>query len=512
MKLPDEGTNFRREVLRTTAMRSRLADLLTTALSSSGSVTDLSSGEVVAFTELLSRTRRHAVAPGEHVALFLHPGPTWIEHFLALLLGGAAAVPLALTAAAPELTHYLREARVDRVIADEAHAPRIAPLLEGRPLRVIPSASEIALNSQSRSTATARVISDASLALILFTSGTTGKPKAAALTHANLHAQTRTLREAWNIVSADTLTTSLPMHHLHGVVVAVLTCLTAGASVRVFQRFDSRALLADLRHATLLMTVPTILQRLTDALEESPQAATHARALRLVTSGSAALPASLAERWLRLTGELPLERYGMTEIGIALSNPLEPSERKPGQVGRPLTGVEIALLDDAGTVLEAATSDGVREGELAVRGPSVFAGYLGPDGARAPLTADGFFRTGDVVRQNADGTFKILGRTSSDILKTGGEKVSALEVEEVCREHPGVAEVAVVGVPDETWGDRIVAFIVVAPAVEVAGFASVLETFLRERLAPYKRPKELRFIDELPRNTMGKVQKQLLPR
>ena len=487
-------------------MPSQLTDVLSAALSGRGSVRDLASGEVVPFADLLTRAARHDVTPGERVALFLHPGTAWVEHFLALILGGATAVPLALSAAAPELTHYLREANVSRVIADEAHAPRIAPHLDGRPLAISSALTE---SSAARPVAVARDVTDTSLALVLFTSGTTGKPKAAALTRANLHAQTRALRETWGITNADTLTTSLPMHHLHGVVVAVLSCLTAGASIRIFQRFDAPALLSDLTHATLLMTVPTMLQRLCDALDGSPDAAPQVRALRLVTSGSAALPASLAERWLRHAGELPLERYGMTEIGIALSNSLDPSERKPGHVGKPLADVEVTLLDDVGDSIDEALP---REGELAVRGPSVFAGYLGPAGPHAPLTAAGFFRTGDRVRQNTDGTFKILGRTSSDILKTGGEKVSALEIEEVCREHPNVEDVAVIGVPDNTWGERVVAFVVMASTTDGPTFAPVLDAFLRERLAPYKRPKELRFIAELPRNAMGKIQKQLLPR
>ncbi len=494
-------------------VQSQLTKVLTAALSTDGSVTDLASGERVGFPELLARARAHQLGhrfePGERVALFLHPGAAWIEHFLALLLHGATAVPLALTAAPPELSHYLREARIARVVADAAHAPRITPLLDGRALVSVASpATETP--APVTSDPASQVTSEDALGLVLFTSGTTGKPKAAALTHANLHAQTCALHEAWSITAADTLTTSLPMHHLHGGVVAVLTCLTAGASVRAFQRFDARALLDDLANATLLMTVPTMLQRLTDALDEEPERAASARALRLVTSGSAALPAALAKRWLEHAGELPLERYGMTEIGIALSNPLDPQDRLPGHVGKPVGDIEIVLLDDLGKPVTEASADGTREGQLAVRGPSVFAGYLGPDGPRAPLGAGGFFETGDVVRQRADGTIKILGRTSSDIIKTGGEKVSALEVEEVCREHEHVVDVAVLGLPDETWGERIVAFVVLSPEVQAAAFEADFDAFSRARLAPYKRPKELRFLAELPRNAMGKVQKQLL--
>jgi malonyl-CoA/methylmalonyl-CoA synthetase len=234
-----------------------------------------------------------------------------------------------------------------------------------------------------------------------------------------------------------------------------------------------------------------------DAADEATRErwAAHARHLRLATSGSAAMPVTLAERWRTLTGAIPLERFGMTEIGVGLTNPLEPSQRRAGSVGLPLPTVETRVIDDQG--------HDVSQGELLIRGPSVFRGYHGREQATRDAFTDGWFRTGDTVLRQDDGTFKILGRTSVDILKSGGYKLSALEIEEALREHEAVGEVAVVGVPDETWGDRVVACVV--KRRDVSG--EELRDFAKKTLASYKCPKDVVFMDDLPKNAMGKVQK-----
>jgi malonyl-CoA/methylmalonyl-CoA synthetase len=426
--------------------------------------------------------------------MMMHPGSAWLEVFLAIVWAGAAAVPLPLGASAVERAHYVREAEVSRIVADREHADQLRA-----------EAAVVVLDDELRGSARAGSsvsVRDDSTALVLFTSGTTGKPKAALLTHANLDAQTRALRDAWQIGPNDVLSTSLPLHHLHGIVVALLTTISAGGSVRLHRRFDARQLLLDLAHSTVFMAVPTMLQRLVDAMDREPELAAGPRAQRLVTSGSAALPAALAQRWAARAGAIPLERYGMTEIGIALSNPLAPTERVLASVGVELGGVETRVVGEQGEV--AST------GELLVRGPSVFAGYGRPgrEIVRA-VDGEGFFHTGDVVRRDDAGRFFILGRASSDILKTGGEKVSALEIEEALREHPDVVDAAVIGVPDDLWGERVVAFVVPAsPSVT----SESIGAFARGRLAPYKRPKELHLVAELPRNSMGKVLKQELRR
>jgi malonyl-CoA/methylmalonyl-CoA synthetase len=256
-------------------------------------------------------------------------------------------------------------------------------------------------------------------------------------------------------------------------------------------------------HATVFMAVPTIHAKLF-ALLDGVDAATqgrwtaNARALRLVTSGSAALPVTVGDRWTRLGGAYPLERFGMTEIGVGTTNPLDAAGRRPGTVGRPLPTVETRVVDD----------------ELWIAGPSVFAEYHAkPEATREAFVHEGgtrWFRTGDTVARDDDGYVRILGRTSVDILKSGGYKLSALEIEEALREHGAVAEVAVVGIADETWGERVVACVVPHAGRDGECGEDALRGFLRERLAPYKVPRQVVLMRELPRNAVGKVVKPAL--
>jgi malonyl-CoA/methylmalonyl-CoA synthetase len=273
--------------------------------------------------------------------------------------------------------------------------------------------------------------------------------------------------------------------------------------------FDAVAIWEALPEATLFMGVPTMYSKLFaafDAADEPTRArwAAGARALRLATSGSAALPVTLGERWRAITGAYPLERFGMTEIGVGMSNPLG-GPRKPGMVGLPIEGVEARIVGEHGEDAES--------GELWVRGPNVIHEYWKREEAtRAAFADDGgaapgmrWFKTGDTVTRDEDGWFKVLGRTSVDILKSGGYKLSALEIEEVLREHASVGEVAVVGVPDETWGERVVACVV--PRDGHACDGEALRDFAKQRLASYKVPKDVAVYESLPRNAMGKVVK-----
>jgi malonyl-CoA/methylmalonyl-CoA synthetase len=293
---------------------------------------------------------------------------------------------------------------------------------------------------------------------------------------------------------------------VHGIV-NVLTCaLWSGAACEILPAFDAREVWSRLARGdlTLYMAVPTLYRRLIDAWDGADEAtkaawSAGARRLRLMVSGSAALPVPTLERWEEITGHRLLERYGMTEIGMALSNPLR-GERRPGHVGQPLPGVAVRLTDEA----DAPVTDG-RAGQIQVRGPAVFREYWRrPEATAEAFTPDGWFRTGDLaVIEN--GSYRILGRESVDILKTGGEKVSALEIEAVLRDHALVADCAVVGVPDPEWGERVCAAVVAAPGG--APTSDALRAWARERLAPYKVPKEVRVVPELPRNAMGKVTK-----
>jgi malonyl-CoA/methylmalonyl-CoA synthetase len=341
--------------------------------------------------------------------------------------------------------------------------------------------------------------------MMVYTSGTTGRPKGVVTTHANLESQVCCLIEAWGWVADDRILLVLPLHHVHGIV-NVLTCaLWAGGTCEMLPAFDAEAVWDRLGSGrlTLFMAVPTAYRKLIAAWEAAPAERQRAWSqgaarLRLMVSGSAALPVQTLERWRAITGQTLLERYGMTEIGMALSNPLV-GERRPGSVGNPLPGVQVRLVDEGGTPVPVGMP-----GEIEVRGGNLFLEYWGRPEATRDAFRDGWFRTGDVAVVEA-GAYRILGRTSVDIIKTGGYKVSALEIEEVLRTHPEVLECAVVGVADPEWGERV------AVAVEVRSGGTLdlepLQRWSKDRLAPYKIPRALRVVTALPRNAMGKVTK-----
>ncbi|WP_437688062.1 AMP-binding protein [Sorangium sp. So ce176] len=452
---------------------------------------------------------------GERVLLLVPPGTAWVSAFLGVILAGGIALPLSPLYPPAELAWLAGDAGVRRILLGDELAAVAAPIAEGRAVLRVEDAERAAPGPES-------AVSDLAAddpALLLYTSGTTGKPKGALLTHRNLAVQAELLRAAWGFSEQDVLLHALPLHHLHGVAIALTTSLLAGSATRMLPRFDAQRVAAEIarRSATAVMAVPTMYQRIFEHVDRggAPEFAAGARALRLATSGSAALPVTLAERWRDLTGTIPLERFGMTEIGVGLSNPLDPGGRRAGWVGSPLPTVEARITDDAGNASawapgEPAAPGGggvVARGELWIRGPSVFKGYLGREDATAAAFQDGWFRTGDVAERSSDGCFRLLGRTSVDILKSGGYKLSALEIEEALREHGAIAEVAVIGVPDEAWGERVVAVVVPAPGREAECAIGPLRAWAKERLAPYKVPRESVVVGSLPRNAMGKVVK-----
>jgi malonyl-CoA/methylmalonyl-CoA synthetase len=322
-------------------------------------------------------------------------------------------------------------------------------------------------------------------ALLGYTSGTTGTPKGAVLSHGNLLASSESVRLAWRWTADDRLVLALPLFHIHGLGVGLHGTLLAGASAVLLPRFDPDAVLdAVAAHdATLFFGVPTMYARLAD----SPRLAELGR-LRLCVSGSAPLPPAVFDRLADGSGQRILERYGMTETGMNVSNPYD-GERRPGTVGFPLPGVELRLANDA---------------EIHLRGPNVFGGYWGrPDATAAAFTGDGWFKTGDIGEHDPDGYLRLVGR-ARDLIITGGLNVYPREVEDVLLQHPGVAEVAVAGTPDAEWGEVVTAWVVPARAAtppreaELAGFAA-------ERLARFKCPRRVVFVDALPRNALGKV-------
>jgi malonyl-CoA/methylmalonyl-CoA synthetase len=432
--------------------------------------------------------------PGERVALLAGPGADFISGFFGVLLAGGCVVVLSPLHPAAETRYFCEDGNVRAVIVS-AELRDLAPADLG-----VRDLSELL----AREPAAPATCAESAPALQLYTSGTTGKPKGAVLSHENIGVQQRLVGEAWGFTQDDTLLHALPLHHMHGLAIALLTAIGAGATIRM-RSFDAVALWEEMANATVFMGVPAMYHRLFAAFDGATDAerdrwSESAKRLRLATSGSAALPVTLAERWRALSGNIPLERFGMTEIGVGITNALH-GQRFPGYVGLPLPTVETRIVD----------------GELWIRGPSVFIGYhRKPNETEAAFVSDpggAWFRTGDTVQRDESlpgAPFKILGRTSVDILKSGGYKLSALEIEEVLREHEAVSEVAVVGVADEAWGDRVVACVIRREGVTCD--EADLRAFVRNRLAPYKVPKNVLFVAQLPKNALGKVVKPELVR
>ena len=443
---------------------------------------------------------------GARVALLVEPGAAFVEALYAVFRAGGCAVVLSPLHPPAETAYFLEDARITAVFASDALRTKLGHLPAG--VRLLPVDALRDHVPPAHFHLPAPVASDP--ALQVYTSGTTGKPKGAVLTHQNLGAQQAALGEAWGMGEEDVLLHVLPLHHVHGLSIALLNVLGAGGAARMLPGFDAAAVWEALGESTVFMAVPTVYAKLLEAYDAADAETRarwreHAWALRLATSGSAALPVSLGERWRVLTGKLPLERYGMTEVGVALSNPLE-GERRPGHVGLPLPGVQVRVVGEDGQ--DADT------GELWVAGESVFPGYWQrEEESRKAFTEHAgvrWFRTGDTVARGEGGALRILGRTSVDILKSGGYKLSALELEELMREHPAVAEAAVVGLPDEVWGERVVACVVARPGRAGELTEDAVRTWAKERVAAYKVPRHVLVFDALPRNAMGKVVKPQL--
>jgi malonyl-CoA/methylmalonyl-CoA synthetase len=446
------------------------------------------------------------------VAFMLPPGFAYLATLRGIWQAGGVAVPLAVSHPPAELEYAIRDADAMFVVGDGAAAATLEPIARVAGARFLRAAElmrpdDAVLFSGRRLLLSPddAVLSPGRRALIVYTSGTTAQPKGVVSTRGNMAAQIGSLIDAWGWTSDDRALLVLPLHHVHGIVNVVGCALTAGATLEILPQFDADATWARLASGdiSVFSAVPTIYRRLIQAWDAAPDQirrpwADGCRGTRLMMCGSAALPVAILDRWKAITGQTLLERYGMTELGMALSNPLQ-GERRPGHVGHPLPGVQTRIVDESGAEVAAGIA-----GELEVRGPNVFLEYWRrPDETRAAFR-DGWFRTGDVAVLE-DGYYRLLGRTSVDIIKTGGYKVSALEIEELAREHPAIADCAVVGVPDAEWGERV------CVAVELRQNATLalpeLQAWMKERLAPYKVPKSLQCVTSLPRNAMGKVVK-----
>lgn len=351
---------------------------------------------------------------------------------------------------------------------------------------------------------------DSSPGLILYTSGTTGPPKGVVITRRNIAANLDSLAEAWEWTERDTVVHSLPLIHAHGLVLGLLGSLRVGGALHYVPRFSPGAIakaLTDARHEQVMMfAVPTMYHRIAEAAEQDAGLCDALRRPRLLVSGSAGLSLREHEQIQALTGRGVHERYGLTETLINCGVPASQAPM-PGYVGPPLPGVELKMVDEQRRELDAHDDETI--GEIAIRSEAVFAGYLNRDDATAEVLDEaGWFYTGDLATRREDGAIRILGRRSTDLIKTGGYRVGAGEIEACLLEHPSVREVAIVGAPDDDLGQRIEAFVALRPGFEED--VRALTDFVAERLSPHKRPRQVHFLAELPRNAMGKVQKKTL--
>ncbi|TVZ15437.1 acyl-CoA synthetase [Maribacter sp. MAR_2009_72] len=412
---------------------------------------------------------------------------------------GGIAVPLCEKHPLPSIQYVLEDTKATTVIYTEAFEELLSPLFNNTTIQflnyadIAPKKCELPKISLDRS------------ALILYTSGTTGLPKGVVTTHANIEAQITALTTSWEWNKDDHVLNVLPLHHVHGIINMLSCALWSGACCQFLPKFNPKAIFDIVlkKQVNVFMAVPTIYFKLITYYNELPPSektaiSQHLSRFRLMVSGSAALPVSVLEEWKEISGHILLERYGMTEMGMAISNPYN-GIRRPGHIGQPLHGVSIRLADEN----DQTVNEG-EPGEIQIKGPNVFKEYWEkPDATAESFTKDGWFKSGDIAIYDKD-SYQILGRNSVDIIKSGGYKISALEIEEVLRTHPQIKDCGVVGIPDLEWGEIIGASIILKHG-ELS--TDELTKWIQEKLPAYKTPRTYIFQEDLPRNVMGKVTK-----
>ena len=445
------------------------------------------------------------VQPGDRVSVQVEKSPECLCLYLACLRAGFVFHPLNPAYKSAELEYFLTNAEPAVVVCDAADEALISPIATAagaRRILTLNADGSGSLCSAARSAApefTTVPRNRDDMAALLYSSGTTGVPKGIMLSHGNLLSNTEALVTAWGFTDNDRLLHALPIFHVHGLFVAIGCTLLCGASMRWLAAYKVDDIVRYLPECTVMMGVPTYYTRLLAHPECTRELC---RGVRLFISGSAPLLSETFEAFEARTGHRILERYGMTETNMNTSNPLD-GERKPGTVGPPLPGVEVRITDDAGSTVAAGTI-----GNLQVRGPNVFVGYWKlPDKTAEDMTADGFFNTGDKGVIDADGYVAIVGR-AKDVVITGGLNVYPKEVELFIDDLPGIRESAVIGVPHPDFGEGVVAVVVAEAAADLT--EDQLINACKAELADFKVPKRVLFVDELPRNTMAKVQKNML--
>ncbi|KAH7651754.1 malonyl-CoA/methylmalonyl-CoA synthetase protein [Dioscorea alata] len=483
---------------------------------------------------------------GARVGIVAKPSAEFVAGLLGTWLSGGVAVPLALSYPEAELLHVMNDSDVTMILSTPEHQELMKNVAAkcSAHFSLIPAvtsnSSEAGSHEHSENGVTdvisklmGKFVDSKSSegddpALILYTSGTTGKPKGVVHTHRGIISQVQILTEAWEYTPSDQFLHCLPLHHVHGLFNALLAPLYAGSGVEFLPKFSVRGVWQRWRESypregskskdaiTLFTGVPTMYTRLLqgyDAMDPDMKASSAfaANKLRLMMCGSSALPYPVMKQWEEITGHRLLERYGMTEFVMALANPLH-GNRKGGTVGKPLPRLEVKIITE-----EESEKDGPAIGELCVRSPSLFKEYWKQPKVTAESFIDGgFFKTGDTVTVDDDGYYIILGRTNADIMKVGGYKLSALDIEAVLLEHEDILEVCVLGLPDKDYGEIVCAIVVpqehakkraekeLKPVMTLEEFQS----WAKKRLAPYKIPTKLILWDSLPRNAMGKVNKK----
>lgn len=414
---------------------------------------------------------------------------------------GGIAVPLCEKHPLPSIEYILKDTSASTVVFSEEYEDLLTPLFNSNEILFIPSTE---IGNQKGNLPNVNMEREA---LILYTSGTTGLPKGVVTTHKNIEAQIMALTTSWEWNKNDHVLNVLPLHHVHGIINMLSCALWSGACCEFLPKFSPKAIfnLFCKGEVNVFMAVPTIYFKLisyykTLAEPEQDLISMHLKKFRLMVSGSAALPVSVLEQWKEISAHTLLERYGMTEIGMAISNPYN-GQRKPGHIGLPLPEVQIRLADENNNPVDV---EGL-PGEIHVKGPNVFKEYWNkPKETEDAFTSGGWFRTGDIAVLH-EGSYKILGRNSVDIIKSGGYKISALEIEEVLRKHPKIKDCGVVGIPNLEWGEIIGASIILETNdLDIED----LKEWMNEKLPSYKTPKKYIIQVDLPRNVMGKVTKK----
>lgn len=436
------------------------------------------------------------------VAFMVPPSFDYVRTQWGIWRAGGVTVPLCVTYPLPSLKYVLEDTQASIVVATADFAQFLEPLIQELNLRLI------VLENIPADIFLFNLLPDIKpdrRAMILYTSGTTNLPKGVVTTHGTIEAQVSTLVKAWQWSADDYTICILPLHHVHGIINVTSCALWSGATVQFVPQFSAEEVFRIFQEGKInvFMAVPTIYFKLIAYWESLPEAQQQAltatmQTFRLMVSGSAALPVSVMEKWEQISTHRLLERYGMTEIGMGISNPYD-GERKAGYIGKPLPGVKVRLVDENNQVVKKG-----RPGEIQIKGKNVFLEYWQREKATTEsFTEDGWFKTGDVAVVE-DGYYRILGRDSIDIIKSGGYKISALEIEEILRTHPAIKDCSVVGLPNEEWGELVAAALVLT---DDSFDTTSLTAWLRERMPAYKTPRQYKVVADFPRNAMGKVVK-----